>query len=292
MKRWLLILVWVFFAALSALLSAGCMSSGPHVCVGSSACEDVLSTSDEGDDARSSDVEHGDAPIVEAVSTTIDVSSAAGLSVDAGVVVATDASVNPDAMSIGSRFEARVLAPSTCHGRTLRLPDEFYQRGMTPWHFCYVTPDPRLRSDAGPSVVRPTAVSFHLERGVGFALETMVSVPAPRTANPWTASVAVALPDTITVPRFNVQQILPSEYSGILWALDNDDRGGLRQLGHLRAWRVGPNGEQTEVPLDMQFSICGGTMGPTGFPAGDYVPEGLCPDVLRRCPPHLYHCRR
>lgn len=188
-------------------------------------------------------------------------------------------------------FEASVLAPTTCHGRTLRLPDSFRQRGLTAWHLCYVTPDPRDRGDAGEMAVRPASVRFEVGRDTGFELEPVVSVLAPRTANPWTASVALALPDTILVPRFNVRQELPLPSTGFLWALDTDGAGGLRSRGLLRAWRVGPDGQQTEVTLEQRFAACGGLVGPTGFPSGNYVPQGMCPAAIMSCPPHRYHCQ-
>lgn len=204
----------------------------------------------------------------------------------------SDASSIVGAFSSTFAFEARVLAASTCHGRTLRLPDSFRQRGLVAWHFCYVTEDPRVAADAGHLTVRPASVRFEVGRDGSLSLEPMVSASAPRTANPWTSSVAVALPDTIMNPRFNVRNDFLSEGGGAVWALDQAANGNLLSRGMLRAWRVDAEGQQTEVPLQPLFSICGGTMGPSAYPAGNYVPQGMCPAVLAMCAPGPYHCQR
>lgn len=208
--------------------------------------------------------------------------------VDASTVARDDVASVTDASPSLFGFEARVLAASTCHGRTLHLSDAYYRRGFSAWHLCYVTEDPHTRPDGGMTPPRPASIIFHVGRDSAIDLDPMIDADAPRTANPWTTSVAVAIPDDITTPRFNVMNVLDTD--GILWALDNDAHGGLHARGTLRAWRVGPDGQQTEVMLQPLFSACGGTMGPSGFPSGNYVPQGLCPAALTSCMPGMYHC--
>ncbi|GEM_PF-4401553 len=278
MKR-VVLAVWICLSILLATTCAGC----------SDAVAQPLRVADDVQYARSEEVRdagftrnEGDATVVqdEFVSMTEDVATAhpeAPVSQDAGV----DTFVSPVV------FEARVLAPSTCHGRTLRLSDSFYVRGVTPWHLCYVTEDPRAHADGGLAPVRPASVIFEIGRDNALDLDPIIDSDAPRTANPWTTSIAVAIPDDISVPRFNVMNVLPD---GIVWALDHDDHGALRSRGTLRAWRVGPDGQQTEMILHPLYAVCGGPMGPSGFPAGNYVPQGLCPAALMSCASGPYHC--
>lgn len=188
-------------------------------------------------------------------------------------------------------YPALVLSPTTCHGRTLRLPDAFFRTGLLAWHFCYVTPDPREREDGGVAPMRPASVCVQAGVSDGVSsLLPMVTAPAPTSANPWTASVAVALPASTSVPRFNVRQDPPTGFSGIVWALDADGRGGLRQRGNLRVWRVAADGQQMEVPLDERFLVCGGARVMQEMPSGAYVPHGSCPTTLRTCEPGPFHC--
>jgi hypothetical protein len=188
-------------------------------------------------------------------------------------------------------YPAMVLSPTTCHGRTLHLPDMFFQTGLVAWHFCYVTPDPREREDGGVAPMRPASIC--VQAGVSdsaASLLPMVTASAPMSANPWTASVAVALPAFVTVPRFNVRQDPPMGFSGIVWALDADGQGGLRERGNLRVWRVAADGQQMEVPLDERFLMCGGTRIAPDMPSGAYVPHGFCPTTLRACATGPFHC--
>lgn len=188
-------------------------------------------------------------------------------------------------------YPSIVLSPTTCHGRTLHLPDTFFQAGLVAWHFCYVTPDPREREDGGAVPMRPASIC--LQAGVSDSVSSllpMVTASAPLTANPWTASVAVALPVAISVPRFNVRQDPPMGFSGIVWALDTDGRGGLRERGNLRVWRVAADGQQMEVPLDERFLTCGGARTAPDMPSGAYVPHGSCPTTLRTCESGPFHC--
>jgi hypothetical protein len=189
-------------------------------------------------------------------------------------------------------YPAMVLSPTTCHGRTLHLPDMFFQTGLVAWHFCYVTPDPHDREDGGAAPMRPASVSFQVGRGDSVStLLPMVTASAPLTANPWMASVAVALPTNFNLPRFNVRQDPPIGLLGVLWALDGDGRGGLRERGTLRVWRVAADGQQMEVLLAELFLVCGGSRALSDMPTGNYVPQGMCPTVLMSCMPGPYHCQ-
>lgn len=203
-----------------------------------------------------------------------------------------DVRASPDIPSVSEMFQSVVLSPTTCHGRTLNLPNTFFQPGLAAWHFCYVTPDPRDREDGGAAPMRPASVSFQVGRGDSVAaLLPMVMASAPLTANPWTASVAVALPTDFSLPRFNVRQDPPIGLLGVFWALDGDGRGGLRERGTLRVWRVAADGQQMEVLLDELFLVCGGTQALAGMPSGNYVPQGMCPMPLMACMPGPYHCQ-
>lgn len=216
-------------------------------------------------------------------------------------VIAQDLSVFQDTSSsfvldasdvpIVETYPALVLSPTTCHGRTLRLPDTFFRAGLLAWHFCYVTPDPREREDGGAAPMRPASVCVQAGVSDGVSpLLPMITASAPTSANPWTASVAVALPASTSVPRFNVRQDPPMGFSGIVWALDADGRGGLRRRGNLRVWRVAADGQQMEVPLDERFLVCGGARVAQEMPSGAYVPHGSCPTALRTCEPGPFHC--
>jgi hypothetical protein len=203
-----------------------------------------------------------------------------------------DASVVSDRSSVSMAPPSLVLSPTTCHGRTLHLPEMFFQAGMTVWHFCYVTPDPRDREDGGPAPMRPASVSF----GAGddhepLSLIPLVAATAPLVANPWTASVAVALPATFVTPRFNIRQDPPPGLSTVFWALDGDGSGGVRERGFLRVWRVTADGQQTEVPLAELFSVCEGHRLVSDMPSANYVPLGTCPHTLMSCVPGPFHCR-
>ncbi len=199
--------------------------------------------------------------------------------------------VLPSDVPIVETYPAVVLSPTTCHGRTLRLPDTFFQAGLMAWHFCYVTPDPREREDGGVAPMRPASISVQAGVNDGASsLLPMVTASAPTSANPWTASVAVALPAAISAPRFNVRQDPPMGFAGVVWALDADGRGGLRERGNLRVWRVAADGQQMEVPLDERFLVCGGGRVAQDMPNGAYVPHGSCPTALRTCGSGPFYC--
>ncbi len=203
-----------------------------------------------------------------------------------------DVRASPDIPPVSEMFQSAVLSPTTCHGRTLNLPNTFFQPGLAAWHFCYVTPDPHDREDGGAAPMRPASVSFQVGRGDSVStLLPMVTASAPLTANPWTASVAVALPTNFNLPRFNVRQDPPIGLLGVLWALDGDGRGGLRERGTLRVWRVAADGQQMEVLLAELFLVCGGSRALSDMPTGNYVPQGMCPTVLMSCMPGPYHCQ-
>ncbi len=300
MKR-LMMAIWISISILLATTCAGCVTNPIVIedahCDGGDAAQDVVddhaTLATDQPTITPAIVDANVPTMVDATQNTHD--AATTVAVDAAVSV-TDAGSTMDAASptdaSTSRFlEARVLAPTTCHGRTLRLPDAFYARGVTAWHLCYVTEDPHAHPDGGVTPPRPASVTFELGHDGSFDLDPIVDAPAPRTANPWTTSVAIAIPDDITNPRFNVMDVLDGEGAAFLWALDVDGLGGLRTRGTLRAWRVGPDGQQTEVPLQPLFAACDGMIGPSEFPPCGYVPQGLCPAALAGCAPGPYHCR-
>lgn len=303
MKR-LMMAVWISLSLFLATSCAGCITNPIVIedahCDAGDAAQDLANDHapqmQEAVSTSSALTPEAVSRLLPDASTSVDdagppPSTDAGATADPDAAPTVDASPSVDAGSPLRFFEARVLAPSTCHGRTLRLPDVFYARGVTAWHLCYVTEDPHAHPDGGVTPPRPASVTFELGHDGSFDLDPVVDAPAPRTANPWTTSVAIAIPDDITNPRFNVMDVLDGDSGAFLWALDIDGLGGLHARGTLRAWRVGPDGQQTEVTLQPLFAACDGMIGPSEFPPCGYVPLGLCPATLTSCAPGPYHCR-
>lgn len=239
--------------------------------------------------------EVGGADVVMDVSTrTSDILT---VSVDVpsqGQDVSVDSSRMTTVVDVGAvRLMGMALSPTTCHGRTLHLPDAMTEPGWQAFHLCYVTLDSRDRLDGGVGNPRPASLDFGVAAVFPTQLVPVVTALAPTTADPWTASVAVAMPIEIAAPGFNIRHQLPSPREmERIWGLNSTGGNGIVVRGTLRLWRVDSNGVQTEVPVQMLFSICGGGIPAGGMPGALYAPEGVCPAGLQSCSPAPYHCRR
>ncbi len=193
--------------------------------------------------------------------------------VDAGM---RDATV-PDA----GPLDAIVLSPLTCSDRGVRLPSEFFRAGREVWHFCFQTPTLREVTGVG---FRPASVVFARRDVRGGFTQDLVYFPAPRTADPWTASVAVSLP--LADAANLVLNVRLENGAQVAWAADVP-RDGTTVLsrGMLRAWTVARDGAQTGVETRLIRSHCLGTNPDTWFPAGGYLPRG------RPCPTETLFCQ-
>ncbi len=170
---------------------------------------------------------------------------------------------------------AVVLAPTTCHGRrlgetTLAALGPFPTHHVL-WHVCLKTPS-RQTSDQPLASERAGSVSVHLVDS-GNTMNEVIRATAPATANPWTASLLIALPIG-EVPAFHAR----AHYQGgQALSLVRTDPADIH--GEIRVWQVDSHGTQTErapnvaceEPLD------------TSRLTGVFLPAGTCTVASQRC---------
>ncbi len=190
---------------------------------------------------------------------------------------APDVSTPPDVALRHTEPYAVILPPTTCHGRRLPMSTAALARaneGMTLWHLCYKTPSP-AHSDHPIARLRANQVNLNLVTLNG--TRELLHVPAPMVANPWTASVLVALPAT-HAPLF---ELLNQYQAGQrLSAVSTDRMGRFPFLhGELQVWKVTAEGTQTEQPpAQACYEPHSGTVDPAFFlPTNSCTREADCP---------------
>ena len=194
-----------------------------------------------------------------------------------------DASTVRGVSSMGEMLLATVLPPTSCHGRRLgaNTPGLMMREpNGSLWHLCIKTPS-RTTSDHPLANERAIRVSVHTMDAGGAYRELLVN-EAPMSANPWTTSVLIALPEGWT-PFFHVRAHYANERS---FSLARSEP--LRLHGEVRIWNVASDGLQTEQSPDR---ICWNPLdnveGGTGV-----LPHGTCPEGEASCPAlEGYVCR-
>lgn len=220
---------------------------------------------------------------------------------DAGSAIRSDAAsdVRTDAGSdvVSSEpVDAVALAATTCGSRTLsRLPPGLFRSGYTVYHLCYQTPVARMTTQPLASQ-RSSSVLFSRRSMTSASLIDLVRVPAPMSANPWSSSVVVAIPNApIGAPVFGVHNEIASNGGAInsypAVAVDTTT-GRLTLSGTLHIYTVTPDGRQTEVSFHPLANACVDAVS-QGFSSGGniLVSNGACPLDLARCNPAPWHCQ-
>lgn len=187
-------------------------------------------------------------------------------------------------------LEAVTISPSLCSDRTTHLPAGLFRPGFSVWQLCYTTQGSH-QADARETPGRPSSVLFtRFVADMGVTVE-LVRYSAPAYADPWTASVAISLPDPPTsYPLFNVRNDFPD--GRIRWAVDrNADGSALETRGSLRLWRVYADGHKTRYVPRVVTNHCTDLIVPDPTLSGSFFPTGsLCPDTLLTCPAGPYSC--
>lgn len=186
----------------------------------------------------------------------------------------------------------RVLPASTCHGRRLALAPEvagWMRTGYQLWHLCYRTPSPMTSSDR-LARERAERVSFGFFDERAHALRGVVTVPAPRTANPWTANVLVILAPP-TRPFFSIENDYASgqRLGAVSEVRPNDD---ILTHGTVQMWRVAEDG--TQMPSVPGVGVVCGYTELVHDPRGRtlfFVPHLACLGGFESCRLGAYDCR-
>jgi hypothetical protein len=190
-----------------------------------------------------------------------------------------DAAMLPEVME-GPDFV--VLAPTTCSDRRLHLPAVHLAPDRDLWHLCFVGPANRERQLL-PVHDRPVEYAFTRWMGTREPPTDLGRAMAPRTADPWTASVLISVPKTpAAYPFFNVRMVTAA---GDLWATVPDPMTGVESAhGALRLWRVASDGTQMALTTRLLPATCDLSVEPGFGPRTTFVPE------LTPCPPDLWGC--
>lgn len=187
-------------------------------------------------------------------------------------------------------IDAMTLSPSRCTDGTTHLPAGLFRPGFSVWQLCYTTQGSH-QADAGETLARPSSVTF--VRNVADSDEPieLIRYPAPARADPWTADVAIALPDPPTnYPLFGVRNDFPD--GQIRWAVDRSEDGtALTTVGTIRIWRVYADGHKARYVPRVIANRCTDLTHPNPTLSGSFFPTGsLCPDALLECPANQYSC--
>lgn len=181
------------------------------------------------------------------------------------------------------------IESSRCRDGTLRLPAAFSAPDLQVWHICYTTPDPHDVGYPG----RSSALTFTLvtELTPPALRQEILTVSAPRTANPWTAGMVIGIPRiTHVAPQINARLELGMGTGA--WAVASNPIGtDLVQIGSFRIWRVNPDGRQELQGLKLVADHCTDQGVPDLTLAGDVFPLlATCPDPIAFCGNGPLHC--
>lgn len=191
---------------------------------------------------------------------------------------------------LGDGVEAVIVSPSTCQDRGLHVRSDLFRPGFRLWHLCYTTPR-TFPFIAGEMPGRPINVTFFYRPSSTARPMEVIRIPSPASANPWTASAVIRIPDAPTgYPRFNAESDL--DVAGQYWAVDRGSSGEeLEVRGTLRAWELTPDAHQTRVEFRAVANGCSGSSPSMLPPAGDFIIPSLCPPDLLRCEAGPFRCR-
>ncbi|MFA6429896.1 MAG: hypothetical protein WCV84_05375 [Patescibacteria group bacterium] len=144
---------------------------------------------------------------------------------------------------------AEVISASQCHGRNMAATNTFvgYARdGLSVWHLCYRTPSTDTSSLPPDQRPRSSRVLFYWYNTILRAYQEVGAVDAPRTANPWTANLLIALPHGRPA-TFNAGNIRTGMAADYLYAVQENvlPNGALELNGQMQVWRVNADGTQT-----------------------------------------------
>ena len=285
--------VYVMFLSLIMAVSSGCAC---HVEVNNlpSPTPSVIVPAEDATPGPSTDTSSTpvlpDEPVADANTSepdavaSPDVTSRADASVDT-VDRADATSEEPVPTAMG----AMVISSARCRDGAMHLPATMFGPQVTVWHLCYTTPAPVM---GAADRSRPLAITFTRRNLATGEAVPLIRIEAPRTANPWTASAAIALRAPDELPLFNaILEYAPENRPQAV----SVQGSALAEIGALRLWSVQEAGEKTSFTPRLLADQClNEPEVSTHAPQGDWFPSGLdCPSLnLGRCLPGPFHCVR